>query len=138
LYLEQRDIGARVVTYQCGLKAPLIMEGDPNGMGSIYDVVVGEHQAFGVHDDATSGRDSQCVITGSAGRQCVVSGHLLNPGSNQRAALYMDVNGGRQDRLADVRKVGSNRCGRGGCHSDKRTEAEQEKFEAIVHVVKLN
>ena len=126
------------MTDQCRLEPALVMECDPNGAGPIYDMVVGEHQAFRVHDDPAAGRDSYSAIVRAWGRQRVVSGHLLNPGSNQWAALHVDVNGGRQDRLAQFREVGSNRLSRGGGHSDHRREAEQEKFQAIVHVVKLN
>ena len=126
------------MTDQCGLEPALVMECDPNGAGPIHHMVVGEHQAFRVHDDPASGRDSYGTIIRAWGRQRVVSGHLLNPGSNQWATLYVYVNGGRQDRFAQFREVGSNRLGPGGWHPDYRREAEQEKFQAIVHVVKLN
>ena len=100
LYLEHRDIGARIAADQLGLQPPPILERHHDLLGFLHHVVVAEHIAVpGIEDDARACRDLRAGLLGQpeeAAEERVLHHRVV---LLRRAGQHRDVHHCRRDLL---------------------------------------
>ena len=101
--LEEGEVGGRIGADERGRELALVGEADADPVGRSDDVVVGEDEALGIHDEARALSAARTLAVGVVERARAAVPGGLGDG---------DVDDGRVDPLDDVGEVG--RPDRGG------------------------
>lgn len=108
LDLDHRDVGAGVAAEHHRWVGPLVAQRDHHPCRAADDVVVGEHQARRLHDDARAGGRSlhhDGVVAG----QGKVPEQLIEPFGHREGALRLDAHGGGLHVGGEVGEGGAER-----------------------------